>query len=108
MVKAQVQTAHQLPDQTRAMFFVDQLFDIDAAQHKLLSIDRGKSRFSGHAVVAHIRSLPTPVNFAMTLLARNTISSRLPDGMFAQFNSTPRQRDVTQPGADAKFTPGLK
>jgi hypothetical protein len=46
----------------------------------LLSMDRGKSRFSGHAVVAHIRSLPTPVNFAMTLLARYTISSQLPDG----------------------------
>ena len=60
------------------MIFVDQLFDIDAAQHQLLSIDSGKSRFSGHAVVAHIRSLPTPVNFAMTLLARYTISSRLP------------------------------
>jgi hypothetical protein len=26
------------------MIFVDQLFDIDAAQHKLLSIDSGKSR----------------------------------------------------------------
>ena len=52
------------------MIFVDQLLDIDAAQHKLLSIDRGKSRFSRQAVVAHIRSLPTPVNFAMTLLAR--------------------------------------
>jgi hypothetical protein len=64
------------------MVFVDQLFDIDAAQHKLLSIDSGKSRFSGHAVVAHIRSLPTPVNFAMTLLARCTISSRLPVPVF--------------------------
>jgi hypothetical protein len=62
------------------MIFVDQLFDIDAAQHKLLSVDGGKSRFSGHALVAHLRSLPAPVNFAMTLLARYTISSQLPDG----------------------------
>jgi hypothetical protein len=60
------------------MIFVDQLFDIDAAQYKLLSIDGGKSRFAGHAVVAHIRSLPTPANFAMTLWARETISSQLP------------------------------
>jgi hypothetical protein len=44
----------------------------------LLSIDRGKSRFSGHAVVAHIRSPPTLANFAMALLARQTISSQLP------------------------------
>src|SRR6266496_4381184 len=28
------------------------------SQHKLLSIDSGKSRFSGHAVVAHIRVYP--------------------------------------------------
>ena len=54
------------------MIFVDQLFDVDAAQHKLLSIDGGKSRFSRHAVVAHIRSLPTLANFAMTLLDRAT------------------------------------
>src|ERR1035438_9982864 len=69
-IQAQVQTADQLPDQTRAMIFVDQLFDVDAAQHKLLSIDGGKSRFSRHAVVAHIRSLPTLANSAMTLLAQ--------------------------------------
>jgi len=60
------------------MIFVDQLFDIDAAQHKLLSIDGGKSRFGWHAMVAHIRSLPTPANFAMALLAQETISSQLP------------------------------
>jgi hypothetical protein len=41
------------------MIFVDQLFDIDATQHKLLSIDAGNSRFRRHAVVAHIRSLPS-------------------------------------------------
>ncbi|HEY6768953.1 MAG TPA: hypothetical protein VI386_29720, partial [Candidatus Sulfotelmatobacter sp.] len=45
---------------------------------KLLSIDGSKSRFSRHAVVAHIRSLPTLANFAMTLLDRATISSQLP------------------------------
>jgi hypothetical protein len=69
------------------MIFVDQLFDIDAAQHKLLSIDRGKSRFSGHAVVAHIRSLPMSANSAMTLLARYTISSRLPERTFTNRHS---------------------
>ncbi|MGA8736881.1 MAG: hypothetical protein WB558_23395, partial [Terriglobales bacterium] len=46
--------------------------------------DRDKSRFSGHAVVAHIRSLPTTVHFAITLLARYTISSRLPVPDFVQ------------------------
>jgi hypothetical protein len=70
-IKAQIQSSDQLPDQTRAMIFVDQPLDIDAAQHKLISIDGGKSRFSRHAVVAHIRSLPTPANFAMALLARD-------------------------------------
>jgi len=61
------------------MIFVEQLFDIDAAQHKLLSIDRGKSRFSGHAVVAHIRSLPALTIFAMAWLGQLTISSHLPE-----------------------------
>ena len=88
-IQAQVQTADQLPDQTRAMIFVDQLFDVDAAQHKLLSIDGGKSRFSRHAVVAHIRSLPTLANFAMTLLDRATISSQLPDETFPRETATP-------------------
>ena len=41
MIEAQVQTPNQLPDQTRAMIFVDQLFDIDAAQNQLLAVDRG-------------------------------------------------------------------
>ena len=80
VIEVQVKAADQLPDQTCAMIFVDQLFDIDAAQHKLLSIDRDKSRFSGQPLVAHIRSLPTLANFAMTLLDRATISSQLPDG----------------------------
>jgi hypothetical protein len=79
VIKAQVQPADQLPDQTRAMIFVDQLFDVDAAQHKLLSIDGGKSRFSRHAVVAHTRSLQILPHKAMPLLGRKTISSRLPD-----------------------------
>src|SRR6202035_1769898 len=82
VIVAQVQAADQLPDQTRTMIFVDQLLDIDAAQHKLLSIDRGESRFSRHTVVAHIRSLPTLANFAMALLAREPISSQLPDETF--------------------------
>ena len=68
------------------MIFVDQLFDIDAAQHQLLSIDKRKSRFSGHAGVAHIRSLPAPPNFAMALLARQAISSQLPNGTFPNFS----------------------
>ncbi|HEY6770576.1 MAG TPA: hypothetical protein VI386_38010, partial [Candidatus Sulfotelmatobacter sp.] len=52
---------------------------------KLLSIDGSKSRFSRHAVVAHIRSLPTLANFAMTLLDRATISSQLPvPGFYAR------------------------
>jgi len=52
------------------VIFVDQPFDVNAAQHKLLSIDGGKSRFSWHAVVAHIRSLPALTNFAMASLGR--------------------------------------
>ena len=58
VVAAQVQPADQLPDQTCAVVFVDQLLDIDAAQYKLLSIDGGKSRYRWQAVVAHVRSLP--------------------------------------------------
>lgn len=88
MIAAQVQTADELPDQARAMTFVDQLFDVDAAQHKLLSIDAGKSRFSGHAVVAHIHSLPTLANFAMPLLGRSTISSQLPVPGFFRVSPT--------------------
>ena len=90
VIQAQVQTADQLPDQARPMIFVDQLFDVDAAQHKLLSIDGGKSRFSRHAVVAHIRSLPTLANFATTLLDRATISSQLPDGTDPNSGREPR------------------
>jgi len=89
VIEAQIETADQLPDQTRAMTFVDQLFDIDAAQHKLLSIDRGKSRFSRHAVVAHIRSLRAMANFAMTLLDRVTISSQLPVPAFPRIPPVP-------------------
>lgn len=57
VVAAQVQLTDQLPDQTCAVIFVDQLFDIDAAQHKLLSIDGGQSRDRRQTVVTHIRSL---------------------------------------------------
>jgi hypothetical protein len=64
------------------MIFVDQLFDIDAAQHKLLSIDTGKSRFRRHAVVTHTRSLQILLSYAMASLDRTTISSQLPVGTF--------------------------
>ncbi len=85
VIKAQIQAADQLPDQACAMILVDELFHIDAAQHQLLSVDRGKSRFRWHAVVVHIRSLPRLANFAMALLGRKTISSQLPDGTFTSF-----------------------
>jgi hypothetical protein len=58
VITAQAQPADQLPDQTCAVIFVDQLLDINAAQCKLLSIDGGKSRYCRQALVAHIRSLP--------------------------------------------------
>jgi len=52
----------------------------------LLSIDRGKSRFCKHAVVAHIRSLPALTIFAMAWLGQLTISSHLPVGGFPRFD----------------------
>ena len=61
------------------MIFVDQLFDIDAAQHKLLSIDGGKSRFSRHAVGrSHPQSTDLRLISQWRCWIRKTISSQLP------------------------------
>src|SRR5690242_6056925 len=55
---AQVQAPHKSPDRTHAMVFVDQLFDIDASQNKLLPINRNQARNSC-SLVRHERSLHT-------------------------------------------------
>jgi hypothetical protein len=87
VIEPQLQAADQLPDQPCAVIFVDQPFDVNAAQHKLLSIDGGKSRFSWHAVVAHIRSLKALTNFANGIVGSGeTISSQLPVDAFSRFD----------------------
>lgn len=45
VIEARVKPPDQLPDQARGVICLDQPFDIDAAQNKLLSIDGSQSRF---------------------------------------------------------------
>jgi hypothetical protein len=70
----------------------------------LLSIDSCKSRFSGHAVVAHIRSLQMPANFAMPCVGRLTISSQLPGPEFPLSAPSRPLRHCTASGAELART----
>jgi hypothetical protein len=88
VIEAQVQAANQLPDQARTVIFVDQTFDIDAAEHKLLAIDGGKSRLGGHAGVAHTRSLQMLLRNAMALLGRRQFLHSFQTGRTRFLNAT--------------------